>query len=119
MALILLVDDDQAVRRLVTAMLTRLGHEVVTATNGHEALRVFRGRAFDLVITDLIMPEKEGIETIRDLRRESRVKIIAMSAGGNTSPSNYLNIAKHTGASALLPKPFSNQELKAAIESAL
>jgi CheY-like chemotaxis protein len=118
MAVVLLVDDDESMRAIMQAMLRRLGHEVAVATNGNEALRLFRERTFDLVITDLIMPEREGLDTIRELRREGNVKIIAMSGGGRTSPATYLQIAKQIGASAILSKPFSHEDLKAAIDSA-
>ncbi|MCU1383204.1 MAG: response regulator receiver domain [Acidobacteria bacterium] len=100
-------------------MLKRLGHEVITAADGNDALRLFEIHAVDLVITDLIMPERDGLDTIRTLRRHGDVRIIAMSSGGQTGPSNYLNIASHMGAAAVLAKPFSNQELSAAIETAL
>ena len=119
MARVLLVDDDDAFRGMVDTMLNRLGHDVIVARNGDEALVLFHGSVFDLVITDLIMPEREGLDTIRQLRRDGDVKIVAMSGGGRNSPGAYLNIAKHIGASAVLSKPFSLQELKAAVEIAL
>jgi CheY-like chemotaxis protein len=119
MAVVLLVDDHESARRLITKMLNRLDHEVITATDGNDALRLFGVHAIDLVLTDLIMPERDGLDTIRALRRDGDVRIIAMSCGGQTSPNNYLNIASHMGAVAVLWKPFSNQELSAAIETAL
>ena len=113
---ILLVDDDQSFRPMLAETLSRLGHHVVTATNGDEALELFREDAIDLVITDLIMPEREGLDVIRTLRRRSpNVKIIAMSGGGRASPVTYLEIAKRLGAATVLAKPFSTQQLKAAI----
>jgi CheY-like chemotaxis protein len=119
MARILLVDDDESFRPMVEAMLRRLGHQVVMAANGNEALAIFRTEAFDLVITDLIMPEREGLDTIRELRRDGDVKIIAMSGGGRWSPATFLNIARRTGAAAVLSKPFSHQELMAALDTVL
>jgi CheY-like chemotaxis protein len=117
---ILLADDDATFRSMLEETLTRLGHHVVVATNGNEALALYREDAIDLVITDLIMPEREGLDTIRELRRVAPdVKIIAMSGGGRTGPTTYLQIAKQFGAAAVLFKPFSHQQLKAAIADAL
>jgi CheY-like chemotaxis protein len=117
---ILLVDDDQSFRPMLAETLSRLGHHVVTATNGDEALVLFREDAIDLVITDLIMPEREGLDVIRTLRRRApNVKIIAMSGGGRTSPVTYLEIAKRLGAATVLAKPFSTEQLKSAIAEAV
>lgn len=120
MALILLADDDDQFRDMLEAMLERLGHSVVIARNGNEALKRYREAPTDLVITDLIMPDKEGLETIRELRRGSaNVKIIAMSGGGRVTPAMYLKLAAEMGAAAILAKPFSSQQLSDAIKTAL
>jgi len=120
MPLILLVDDDDQFRDMVQAMLERLNHTVVIARNGNEALTCFCQQTPDLVITDLIMPDKEGLQTIRELRHGTAgVKIIAMSGGGRTTPTAYLKIAASMGAVACLAKPFSMQQLREAIDSAL
>jgi CheY-like chemotaxis protein len=117
---ILLVDDDESFRPMLHATLERCGYDVVAATNGNEALALYRQREVDLVITDLIMPDKEGLETIAELRREAPgVRIIAMSGGGRNTPNAYLHVAKQFGAAQVLPKPFSTQELLDAIHGAL
>jgi CheY-like chemotaxis protein len=119
MSLILLVDDDDQFRDMVQAMLERLDHKVVIARNGNEAVQRYREQPPDLVITDLIMPDKEGLETIRELRRGAAdVKIIAMSGGGRSTPTNYLKMAATMGAAAILAKPFTSQQLRDAIETA-
>lgn len=117
---ILLVDDDESFRPMIAEALGRFGFEVVTAVNGREALKRFGERRPDLVITDLIMPEKEGLETIREMRLLApEVPIIAMSGGGRTNPRDYLHIASQMGASRILPKPFSFQDLRDAIATTL
>ena len=120
MSRILLVDDDESFRPMLHETLERFGYEVVTAVNGREASDRYRERPADLVLTDLIMPDKEGLETIRDLRRLwPDARIIAMSGGGRTNADNYLKMARTMGAAEVLSKPFSNKELLAAIEAAL
>jgi two-component system, chemotaxis family, chemotaxis protein CheY len=117
---ILLVDDDEALRKMLRLRLVKLGHEVLEAANGKEALRLCEAVPPDLVVTDLIMPEKEGLETIAQLRRlRPDVKIIAMSGGGRINARDFLKIAKLMGASATLEKPFSHQELAMVIETHL
>ena len=117
---ILLVDDDESFRPMLHETLERLGYEVVVAVNGNEALDRYRERPADLVLTDVIMPEKEGLETIREIRREwPDAKIIAMSGGGRTTPENYLKMAQNMGAAKVLTKPFSNRDLLDAIEGVL
>jgi len=120
MAHILLVDDDDLFRDMVLAMLERLGHTVLIARNGNEALARFAEERADLVITDLIMPDKEGLQTIRELHQAARdLPIIAMSGGGRNNPEVYLKTARTMGAVAVLTKPFSFKQLASAINSAL
>jgi DNA-binding response OmpR family regulator len=120
MAKILLVDDDDNFRAMLGRVLGDAGHIVTTAVNGNEALRLVQDNAFDLVITDLIMPEKEGIETIVELRRKiPGLKIIAMSGGGFNAPETYLNLARKLGAAQTLAKPFPGTELLAAVAGVL
>ena len=108
MAKILLVDDNADILKTHGAVLRRAGHEVVTAANCNEALRLAEQNAFDLVITDLVMPDKEGIETILALRQLTPdLKIIAMSGGGRINANDYLIIARQCGAAQTLAKPFS------------
>ena len=112
MSAILVVDDDPQVLEVVGEMLRLEGYDVVTAADGREAVAKFRDTPFDLVITDLIMPEKEGLETIVEIRTVRRsVPVIAMSGGGRIGPTDYLETARHIGASATLAKPFARSEL--------
>jgi DNA-binding NarL/FixJ family response regulator len=96
------------------------GHEVVTARDGHGAVGAATAANFDLMITDLIMPDKEGIETIIELRKKHpSLKIIAMSGGGRGSAADYLEIATQVGAAGTLSKPFSTQTFLDAVNKAL
>jgi CheY-like chemotaxis protein len=113
---LLLVDDDDSLRTVWKIALVKMGHEVTEARDGREAMILFEQAPPDIVITDLVMPEKDGLEMIRDLRRlHPDVKIIAISGGGRMSAANYLKIGKAMGADVVLPKPFLNEELRAAI----
>lgn len=112
MSAILVVDDDPQVLEVVGEMLRLEGYDVATAADGREAVAKFRSTAFDLVITDLIMPEKEGLETIVEMKTlRSGVPVIAMSGGGRLGPTDYLETARHIGAAATLAKPFARSEL--------
>lgn len=120
MTAILVIDDDAAVREVVSEMLKLEGYDVTIAANGREAIRLLDARGFDLVITDLIMPEKEGIETIAEIRRtHARLPILAISGGGRIGPSDYLETARYLGADATLAKPFARQELLTTVDSLL
>jgi CheY-like chemotaxis protein len=116
MARILLIEDNQAQREILRQVLERLGHAVIEATDGDDGLARFARGGADLVLTDLIMPGKEGLETIQEFRRtHPQVKIIAMSGGARVGANDYLNVAKRFGADCILAKPFSSAELAAAI----
>ena len=120
MSSILIVDDEEPVRRMLGMLLTRAGYTVRSASNGVEALEVFSEAPTDLIITDLIMPEKEGVEFIIDLRRSHPgVRIVAMSGGGRGSAQDYLSIAKALGASATVAKPFMPDEMLGVISDLL
>lgn len=113
-----MIDDDEDVRSLLERILTSAGHIVVLAADGREGLEQFRAGPADLVITDLYMPNKEGIETITELRlRLPQLPIIAMS--GKPMAGTMLSIAGHLGAVAILQKPFSQKELLEAVDKAL
>ncbi len=117
---ILIVEDDPTQRRALRIFLEKAGHAVVEAGNGREGLRAFEAQPADLVVTDLIMPEMEGVETIRTLRRLSpALPIIAISGGGRLEPSNYLNFAQHFGAARVFEKPLDLAELAAAVAALL
>lgn len=120
MATILLVDDDEQFRTMLSEVLRRAGYEVQQACNGNEATRMYRSHQTDLVITDLIMPDKEGLETIREIRQNNPgVRIIAMSGGGRNGFVNYLRVAKAFGAQVVLDKPFSHKEILDAVRDVL
>jgi len=120
MANILLVDDEVAILSLMEGLLRLEDHSVTRAENGREALLKMKGTEFDLIVTDLVMPEKEGLETIMEIRKENpSVKVIAMSGGGFVNASEYLALASAFGVSATLMKPFSKDELLRAVATAL
>lgn len=122
MARILLVEDDEAVREILRKTLVAAGYEVEEAPDGVVALAAYRRQPIDLVITDLVMPEKDGLETIMDLRRlNPAVKIIAMSGGGWTlGPGQiYLETARVLGALEILAKPFTASTLLTAVSEVL
>jgi len=117
---ILIIDDDHHILMMVKKMLERAGFEVDLASNGKEGLELFKKLSFDLVITDIIMPEKEGLETIREMKKMcSDLNIIAMSGGGKVSSDNYLNTAKMFGASRILTKPFTRKEMVSVVKELL
>lgn len=119
MATILLIDDDDLLRRAVIQSLVNAGHKVVEAADGLQGCELARSLTIDLVITDLVMPVQEGVETIMTLRRERpKLPIIAMS-GGVTHSKLYLDIAGKIGAKHILPKPFLPKALLALIEQTL
>ena len=110
MVSILIIEDEEQIRGLLAAMLEEAGYHVMCAGNGAEGLRLFEQKSFDLVITDIMMPEKDGIETIRELKRESpQMKIIAIT--GYRGRFNRLPAAEFLGAELTLMKPFTRAEL--------
>ena len=117
---ILIIDDDHHILLMIKKMLERAGFEVDLASNGVEGLQLFQKIHADLVITDIIMPEKEGLETIREMKKlRPDLKIIAMSGGGKISADNYLETAKIFGASIVLEKPFSQKTMILAVSDLL
>jgi CheY-like chemotaxis protein len=120
MARIVVIEDDEALRPMLAQMVIRLGHEVWAEADGRAGLKRVREIKPDLVITDMVMPEKEGVETIIELRRTiPGIRIIAISGGGRVSSADYLHLAKKLGAFATLAKPFGREELKAVLDQAL
>lgn len=118
---ILVIEDDDQIRTLIRKMLeNETDYNVIEAADGNQGITQFKKHVPDLVITDIIMPDKEGIETIKDLRKEfSEVKIIAISGGGRIGPYDYLDLAKRLGASEVFEKPFDLKELVAAVKKLL
>jgi CheY-like chemotaxis protein len=120
MARILVIDDDAQIRQVLERILEREGHHVVCAPNGKEAIRLQRQDPADLIITDLIMPEKEGIETIREIRHYfPDAKIIAISGGGQIGAEEYLQMAKKLGAQYTFTKPARREEMLRAVKDLL
>jgi CheY-like chemotaxis protein len=121
MARILIIDDEADIRGLYRRLLEAAGHEVIEAPDGDVGVKLYRKGRTDLIITDIIMPEKEGIQTIMELRRDfPQVKIIAISGGGTAMASaTCLHLAKGLGAARTLAKPFSKQELLDSVEEVL
>lgn len=116
---ILVVDDDEQYRSLMQRTLERAGHQVVTAEDGTAAVVAAQDATLELVITDLIMPGKEGLETIMELRRlRPGLPLIAMSGGGRGNPGDYLKAARLLGATRTLEKPFGVQDLLDAVAGA-
>lgn len=112
MANILLIDDESSVRKTIRVILEAQGHHVAEAENGREGLRLCVEHIFDLVISDIIMPEKEGIETIVELRSaHPDLRILAISGGGRIQMGDFLKMAASLGANDTLPKPFLPEQL--------
>lgn len=117
---ILVIDDDEMLRGMLVQTLERAGYQVIEAPHGEAGLKLFRADPADLVITDLIMPEKEGVETMLELRRDyPHLPIIVVSGGSRASGRDYLPIARQLGVRCALAKPFSRQEILDAIREAL
>lgn len=117
---ILVIDDDEQIRTLLRQVMEWAGHEVFEAANGREGMVKQSRVQADLVITDLIMPEQEGLETITLLKKEyPQVKIIAISGGGRIGPDAYLPAAQELGADRAFTKPFDVRELAATVKELL
>jgi CheY-like chemotaxis protein len=117
---VLIVEDDLELREMLKTALVRRRFRVLEADNGREAIAHFKPGLTDLVITDLIMPEEDGLKVIIKLREvKPSLKFIAISGGGKAGPGNYLSLAKALGADAVYSKPFSVSELITKIEELL
>jgi DNA-binding response OmpR family regulator len=120
MAKILVIDDEPSILLMIKKMLEREGHEVDLALNGRDGMELFENIKPALVITDIIMPEKEGLETILELRKKNPgLKIIAISGGGRISPEGYLPGAKLLGADMVFQKPLVPKEFTEAVTKLL
>ena len=117
---VLLVEDDKELREMLKMSLLRRSFTVLEAENGKDAITHFKPFLTDLVVTDLIMPEEDGLKVIIKLRElKPSIKIIAISGGGKVGPGSYLNLAKALGADAIYTKPFSINDLILKIEQLL
>jgi CheY-like chemotaxis protein len=120
MAHILVIDDDPLLRQLITHALEEAGHTVLRCENGRKAIAHLEHDDADLLITDVIMPEMDGIETVRAVRRlRPALPILAISGGGPGGTSHYLGMATAFGATAALPKPFRPLDLVALVKTLL
>lgn len=117
---ILLIDDDPLVLSTLSTVLKRANHAVIVAGDGAEGMAKLKRQPIDVVITDLLMPNKDGLETIMELGKTSpTTKVIAMSGGGKLQYADYLSVAKHLGAFRTLQKPFTPTVILEAVEEAL
>ena len=117
---ILIIDDDEDVRTMVKEVLSRAGYQTAEATNGRVGIKLQKENPADLIVTDLIMPEQEGLETIMEIRRLfPQAKIMAMSGGGHDGVLDFLPMARKLGASRTLNKPFTTAQLLSAVKEVL
>ncbi len=117
---ILIIDDDEQILPMLAHAMELAGYAAVTALDGREGQRLLEKQHFDLVITDLIMPEREGMETITYIKKNFPViKIIAISGGGRIGPETYLPPALELGADQAFAKPFAIEDLTAAVRQLL
>ena len=127
---VLIIDDEEDIRDALQMVLQSAGYHVWTASNGNEGIELQRSNPVDVIITDIIMPEKDGVSTIRELRQEfPGIRIIAISGGGGIDPvtykpeaiktSAYLVAAKEAGADRIFTKPFERKDLIQAVDDLL
>jgi CheY-like chemotaxis protein len=120
MAEILVVDDSDELRGLMCDILRRAGHDVAAAADGVAAIRLVRERVPELLVSDIVMPEMDGLELIMKINKEyPQMKILAVTGGGATDPGLRLTLAKHFGAHDTLDKPFSLGDLIEKVSSLL
>jgi len=120
MSRILIIDDEAFCRMILRKILEGAGYHVEEAVNGKDAERIYRDSIIDLIITDIVMPEKEGLETIRDIKQNyPGMKIIAISGAETICSSDYLEMASLFGASSALWKPVDAKSLLAAVGKCL
>lgn len=120
MATILIIDDDADVRDTLALVLEEAGHKTVMAKSGADGARKFGETRPQLVLTDIIMPESDGLEAMSAIRAlDPTVRIIAMSGASFAGSGYYLKLAKRFGAAAVLPKPFEPEELVSTVERCL
>lgn len=120
MARILVIEDDDDFRKMLMLMLQQAGYVTLEASNGEEGLRVYNSEQIDLVVTDIFMPEKEGMQTVLELMEKNpAVKIIAISGGGSSDKLEYLESVKDFGVQKTFAKPFVTREFLAGISELL
>lgn len=120
MARILVVDDDAMVRGTIRASLQRAGHQIIEAGDGLEAIATLERESVDLVVSDIIMPEVDGIGLLLKLRKQyAALKVIVISGGGRTQNVDFLRMAETLGADRVLAKPFTPDQLQSAVQAVL
>jgi DNA-binding NtrC family response regulator len=120
MARILIIDDEESVRITLSKTLKAARHDIHEASDGDVALKILTEQKIDLVITDIVMPNREGVETMRAIRANwPRIKVIAMSGGERIRTPEFLKEAGELGVSELLKKPFSMSELQHTVSTVL
>ena len=117
---ILVIDDDEIMNDMLIQMLSEAGYEIFSAADGSRGLKMFNSQVFDLIITDIVMPEKEGLETILAIRKINKtIPVIAISGGGKIRPEGYLTMAQQFGADYAFQKPFDRGQFLGAIRECL
>ena len=117
---VLIADDDDQIRGLLCETFTQAGYDTLSASNGLEVLEMVNELPCDIIIADILMPEKEGIEMIMELRLQwPDIPVIAMSGGGYVDAGKYLGIAERLGVKATFQKPFDRRDLLRAVEEIL
>ena len=120
MAVVLIIDDDEMIVESLSILLQNEGYDVLSSSNGKNGLKLLGKNRIDVVITDIIMPDKDGIETIREIKKTYRnTKIIAMSGGGKIAAKEYLTFVKQLGVRHTLSKPFEKEQILSALEAVL
>jgi CheY-like chemotaxis protein len=120
MAAIIIVDDDPTVRAIAVEFLRDGEHAIVEAADGHEALRVLKAVPIDLMVLDMLMPQKDGLETLMEARQlYPDVRILAISSGGSMDANYLLAVAKTLGADAVLSKPLTAAQFRQVVEDLL
>jgi DNA-binding NtrC family response regulator len=117
---ILVADDDDILLGFIRTVLLKAGYLVDEASGGHKAVALFREHRPDLVLTDLLMPGRDGMEVLRDIRAiDPQAKVIIMSGGGDVVPVGFLDLAPKMGAIGTLAKPFDHRQLLYAVQKVL
>ncbi|GAB6906143.1 Response regulator receiver protein [Desulfosarcina cetonica] len=120
MKTVLIVDDDEQLRKILAKMLKQAGLKAIEARNGTECISLYKTKSPDLVVMDIIMPEKDGLSTIKAIKEiDNQAKVLAMSGGLVMTPEVYLDEAKNIGADSLISKPIDRRFLMETIENLL